>query len=93
MRKLTESVENIVALETFLQTFSKQPLAKKAAKKPVKFIIQGEPEQSVAAEASASPVSKPAPALTRKQKTFVVVKKPKTRKIKFKIEDKIEDTK
>jgi len=91
MRKLTESVENIMTLETFLQTFSKQPLAKKVAKKPIKFTIQGEPEESVAVEATAGPVSEPAPVQTRKQKTFVVVKKPKTRKIKFKIEDKIED--
>ena len=82
LREVTKSVENITTVEEFLQSFTKKALPKKAVKKPIKFVLQ----QDEPAEAPILPTV----AQTKKQRTTVVVAKPKQRSkknIKFAVEE------
>jgi len=79
LREVNESVENIPTVEKFLQSFTKKALPKKAVKKQaVKLVLQPD-ELDIEVKAQ-----------TKKQRTTVVVEKPKQRSkknIKFAIEE------
>jgi hypothetical protein len=94
LREVSESVENLINIESFLQSFTKKSLPKKAVKKPVKLVFQVENQTENPHE---KPSEKPLETLvvptvskTKKQKTTVVVTKPKQRtkrQIKFDVEE------
>jgi hypothetical protein len=85
--ELYESVESIITVEEFLQSFTKKALPKKAVKKPaVKLLLQ---EDEPIVDPSVT-LALPAVAQTKKQRTTVVVAKPKQRtkrNIKLKLEE------
>jgi len=91
LRSITQSIEDNKNIEDFLQTFTKQKIPKKkltgkiviednSEPKPQSIII--EPQQIIQPEIIAQPEKK-----TRKQKTFVLINKPKTKKKKIVIEE------
>lgn len=85
LREVNETVENILTVEEFLQSFTKKALPKKAVKKSaVKLVLQHDDR-----DVEPAPTF-PTVAQTKKQKTTVVVAKPKQRSkknIKFAIEE------
>jgi hypothetical protein len=94
LREVSESVENLINIESFLQSFTKKSLPKKAVKKPVKLVFQVENQtENPHEKPSEKPVETlvvPTVSKTKKQKTTVVVTKPKQRtkrQIKFDVEE------
>jgi hypothetical protein len=90
LREVTESVENVMNIESFLQSFSKKSLPKKAVKKPVKLVFQLENQTEIPDDKPVETLVVPTVAKTKKQKTTIVVTKPKQRtkrKIKFDVEE------
>jgi hypothetical protein len=82
--ELLYSVENAVSMKTFLSKFSKQgsTASKKVPRKLTKLVIEEEAEEQKPEEQKPEE-QEDLEAAAKKQKTFVVVKKPKQRKQKL----------